>query len=435
MTLRIATCAAVALFAAGCGSDPASEAQLPAGGMEAVVNLPACAPDNGGLTLPDDLCALVVHEGVGPARHITVAPDGRVYVSLRDQRGTPGGIVGLRDTDGDGSLDETVRFGDRGGTGIAVRDGFLYFAPNDAVLRYRLPADGGLEPSDAPETIVAGFPEQRSHAAKTLAFGPDGAMWVNVGAPSNNCQNPDRQPNVRGQDPCPELELQAGVWRYDANETGQQHNVGSRWATGIRNAVALAFHPSDGTVYAVQHGRDQLDMWSGFEPADNTELPSEEFLRLERGADFGWPFCYHDPQRGRRVLAPEYGGDGEREDRCAGFAGPLTAYPAHWAPNDLLFYTGEHLPARYRGGAFIAWHGSWNRTPPQRGYKVTFQPMADGRPSGEWEVFADGFAGDEVLQSAGDARHRPMGLAEGPDGTLYIVDSQQGTIWRIMQRR
>jgi glucose/arabinose dehydrogenase len=426
------TCVALALFVSACRTEPASDS--PRTDTSRAISLPACAPDNGGLVLPDGFCALIVHEGVGPARHVAVAPDGRVYVALRDRRGETGGVVGLRDTDGDGSLDEVVRFGDRGGTGIAVHDGFLYFAPNDAVLRYRLPADGSLEPREAPETIVDGFPEQRSHAAKTLAFGDDGSLWVNVGAPSNACQNPDRQANVPGQDPCPELELQAGVWRYDAATPGQRHSAGARWATGVRNAVAVAYNPTDRALYAVQHGRDQLDMWSGFEPADNTELPSEEFIRLERGADFGWPYCYHDPARGRRVLAPEYGGDGERVGRCAEFAAPLTAYPAHWAPNDLLFYTGDHLPARYRGGAFIAWHGSWNRTPPQRGYKVTFQPMSAGRPSGEWEVFADGFAGAEPLQSSGDAEHRPMGLAQGPDGTLYVADSQRGTIWRIIYR-
>ncbi|CAN5623448.1 sorbosone dehydrogenase family protein [soil metagenome] len=432
MQIRIIAGFAMAV-ATGCGSTSQTGAAA-ADRSVSVAGLPACAPDNGGLTLPTGFCAAVVHEGVGPARHISVTPDGRVYVALRDVRGETGGIVGLRDTDGDGILDEMVRFGDRGGTGIAVRGEYLYFAPNTAVVRYRLPADGALEPQGSPETIVDGFPEQRGHAAKTLAFGDDGSLWVNVGGPSNACQEPDRQPGVRGQDPCPQLDLQAGVWRYQGGTPGQKHEAGARWATGIRNAVALAYNPADRGLYAVQHGRDQLDMWDAFEPAENTELPSEEFIRVEQGANFGWPYCYHDPGANRRVLAPEYGGDGVEVGRCAAFAQPLTAYPAHWAPNDLLFYSGGQFPQSYRGGAFIAWHGSWNRSPPQRGYKITFQPMTAGGTTGEWEVFADGFAGDEVLQSSGDARHRPMGLAEGPDGTLYVVDSKEGTIWRIIYR-
>lgn len=430
------------VLAAACGSPQpgrsAGDATEPAA---PAAQLPACDADNGGLTLPAGFCAFVAHPGVGPARHIAVAPNGDLYVALQVRGGQEaqteqGHIVGLRDSNGDGRLDESVRFGAVGGTGIAVQDGYLYFAPNDAVLRYRLPADGGLRPEGEPETIVHGFPQQRSHAAKTLAFDGQGTMWVNVGAPSNNCGNPDRQPGARGLDPCPELQWQAGVWRFDARRTGQHQRDGERWATGIRNAVALAFNPADGALYAVQHGRDQLDVVSQhFTAEQNAELPSEEFIRLPRGYDNGWPYCYHDPQLNRRVLAPEYGGDGRSVGRCGQYPDPLVAYPAHWAPNELLFYTGTHFPPRYRGGAFIAWHGSWNRAPaPQGGYQVTFQPMSDGRPAGDWEVFADGFAGRDVVPSPAEAEYRPMGLAQAPDGSLYIADSKQGRIWRVVYR-
>ena len=108
------------------------------------------------------------------------------------------------------------------------------------------------------------------------------------------------------------------------------------------------------------------------------------------------------------------------------------AYPAHWAPNDLLFYSGKNFPARYQDGAFIAFHGSWNRAPePQAGYKVVFQPMKDGKPSGAYEVFADGFAGEMKDNSPRNAQYRPVGLAVGPDGSLYVSDSQKGRVWRI----
>ncbi len=399
--------------------------------------LPECDADNGGLTLPEGFCALVAHAGVGPARHIAVASNGDVFVALRDLQDTPGGVVALRDSDADGRLDQMTRFGGTGGTGIAVHDGALYFAPNTMVLRYTLPQDGGLAPGVMPDTVVSGFPEQRAHAAKTLAFDGRGGLYVNVGAPSNACQVQDRQAGSPGRDPCPELDRHGGVWRFDAARTRQRQEDGTRYATGIRNAVAITWNERAGELYVVQHGRDMLNQMAPahFDAADNAEKPSEELLRVEQGANFGFPYCYHDPALDRRVLAPEYGGDGEQVGRCAQYPVPLVAYPAHWAPQELLFYEGQQFPERYRGGAFIAWHGSWNRAPlPQRGYKVTFQPMRDGRPAGDVEVFADDFAGVDSIPAPQAARYRPMGLATAPDGTLYIVESREGRIWRVVHR-
>jgi glucose/arabinose dehydrogenase len=444
---RLAVFIGLGAVLAGC-APPQPAPGAPAGGTVVLQapptptpRLPACDADNGGITLPAGFCALVAHQGVGPARHIAVAPNGDVYVALQGRRDAEsptqrGRVVGLRDTTGDGRLDEEVRFGPEGGTGIAVHDGYLYFAPNTYVVRWAL-SDRGLEPEGPMDTIVHGFPEQRSHAAKTLAFDGAGAMWVNVGAPSNACGVNDRQRGARGQDPCPELERAAGVWRFDANRLRQHQRDAERWASGLRNTMALAYHPGVGALFGVQHGRDQMDVVAPqhFSPQRNAQLPSEEFHRLDRGTAYAWPYCYHDPEQNRYVLAPEYGGDGRQVGRCDRFPAPLAAYPAHWAPQDLLLYSAEHFPARYRGGAFIAWHGSWNRAPePQRGFKVTFQPLANGRPSAEWEVFADGFAGREVIPSPGEARFRPMGLAQGPDGSLYIVESRQGRIWRVVYR-
>jgi glucose/arabinose dehydrogenase len=134
------------------------------------------------------------------------------------------------------------------------------------------------------------------------------------------------------------------------------------------------------------------------------------------------------------VLAPEYGGDGKKVGECAQKKGPVAVFPAHWAPNALAFYTGSMFPTTYRGGAFIAFHGSWNRAPePQDGYNVVFQPMADGRASGPYQVFADGFAGPR--KEPGLAAHRPAGVAVGPDGALYISDDQAGTVWRVSYSR
>lgn len=128
---------------------------------------------------------------------------------------------------------------------------------------------------------------------------------------------------------------------------------------------------------------------------------------------------------------PEYGGDGSKT-LDSNFIDPAAAYPAHMAPNGLLFYTGAMFPEKYKNGAFIAFHGSWNRSPePQAGYFVVFQPFKNGKPDGEWEVFADGFSGSPDSTASGHAVHRPCGLAQGPDGALYVTDDNKGTIFKI----
>jgi glucose/arabinose dehydrogenase len=393
----------------------------------------AFAPDNGGITLPPGFQAVVVADELGPARHLAVHANGDVYVALR-RPVKGGGIVALRDTDGDGKADVVERFGELGGTGIRIHDGYLYLAHVQGVVRYRL-RDDSLLPEDRAETVVGGFPDQRQHADKPIAFDESGGLYVNVGAPSNNCQEKDRTRESPGLDPCPELDRQAGIWRFSADHLSQtQKEDGEAFATGIRQAIAMAWNPTAKALYVVQHGRDQLDLWPQFfTEEENVELPAEELLLVEKGDDFGWPYCYYDHRIGKRVLAPEYGGDGEKEGRCAHFKQPILAFPAHWAPNDLLFYQGTHFPEQFRNGAFIAFHGSWNRSPmPQQGFNVVFVPFEGKEPTGEWEIFADGFAGQEEIQRVEDARYRPMGLAEGPDGSLYISDSVRGRIWRIM---
>jgi glucose/arabinose dehydrogenase len=390
---------------------------------------PPCDADNGGITLPRGFCALVIADSLGPARHLAVAPNGDVFVAIRNTRDTKGGIVALRDTTGDGRMDVRERFGDNGGSGIALRGTDLFFGTDDAVLRYDIPS-AGTRPAAAADTVVSQLATGRSHSAKTIAvLGND--LFVNIGSPSNSCQVQDRQPQSPGQDPCPDLETRAGIWRFDVRRAPQTQRDGERWATGIRNAVAITIDPSNGALWVAQHGRDQLvQNWPAhFDTTESAELPAEELFRVARGDDFGWPYCFYDGLAKRKVLAPEYGGDGQQVGRCATVKGPVAAMPAHWAPNGLLFYDGRQFPARFRGGAFIAFHGSWNRAPrPQAGYNVVFVPFPKGTP-GPREIFADGFAGDSV-QPAG-ARHRPVGLAAGPDGSLYISDDRGGRIWRV----
>ena len=152
---------------------------------------------------------------------------------------------------------------------------------------------------------------------------------------------------------------------------------------------------------------------------------------IKEGEDYGWPYTYYDHFKNKRMIAPEYGGDGKKVAK--GYADPIMGLPAHWAPNDILFYKGDLFPERYKKGAFVAFHGSTNRAPyPQAGYIVAFVPFKNGRPTGDLEVFADGFAGVETIELMADAKYRPMGLAEGPDGSLYISESKQGKIWRVV---
>ena len=194
---------------------------------------------------------------------------------------------------------------------------------------------------------------------------------------------------------------------------------------------------ADGHIFVTQHGRDQLHSnWPGLYQADEeATLPSEELLELKQGGDYGWPQCYYDPFQSKLVLAPEYGGDGGRKvGSCADKIAPIAAFPAHWAPDALAFYDGAQFPKEYRGGAFIAFHGSWNRAPlPQEGYRVVFVPFVGGSPHGAWQTFANGFAGSAQPQPT-TAPHRPAGLAVAPDGSLYIGDDVAGRIWRVVYK-
>jgi glucose/arabinose dehydrogenase len=396
----------------------------------------SCDPGNGGLTLPAGFCALVVSEGVGSARHLVVAPNGDIYVAIRNQPNAPGGIVALRDTNGDGRADVRERFGDSGGTGIALYNGHLYLSRDDAVVRFPLKA-GQLLPAGPMEMVVSGFPQQRVHPTKTLTFDNAGGLYVNIGNPSNACTEPD-QTKTNGLKPCAHQEQGGGVWRFDANRTGQVHGKdGQRYSSGLRQANAMRWHPAANALYLAQHGRNGLNRWTEYFTEDlNAETPAEELQRIDRGANHGFPYCYYDRLQGKRVLAPEYGGDGKAVGDCAKYPPPVAAFPAHWAPNDMLFYNGTQFDAKYRGGAFIAFHGSGSRAPlPQGGYNVVFQPMRDGKASGNYEVFADGFAGRTAIKVREEAAARPMGLAEGPDGSLYIVDSVKGKVWRVTNQR
>lgn len=415
-------------------------------------NLPPADPDNGGLLLPDGFEATVVIDSLGPARHLWVNDNGDIYVKAR--RSQPNGMLwALRDTDGDGKADVVKQFGafEAGGNfhnDVKIHNDYLYFSTNMEVLRYPMIPGELLPDTTSLEVIVTDDHDHgvHSHQTKPFIFDDDGYMLVPYGVPTDACQEPDRTPGVMGQDPCPDLEQHAGVWRFYADSLNQVQEesttndpdtnpTGVRIADGMRSIVGMDFNPVDGLPYAVVHGRDFLfRQWPEYYSRwDSAVLPAEEFVQLSEGRKYGWPFCYYDHMKGKRLLNPEYGGDGETVGRCTEFDDPHIGFPGHFAPNDIHFYQDNQFPEYYKNGAFVALHGSTIRNPySQAGYFVAFVPQTEDGLSKEWDAFANGFAQIDSIRNTRDASHRPMAFATGPAGSLYISDSVVGKIWRVM---
>lgn len=392
--------------------------------------------NNAGLKLPAGFGALVVADGLGRARHIAVTGKGDIYVKL-DRAKDGKGIIFLEDSNGDGKSDKQTGFGNFGGTGIYVKGDYLYASSNTDIYRYKLDADQKITDTQNPENIVTGLINRRQHESKSLVLDDAGNLYVNIGAYSNSCQEKDRTAGSMGMQPCPILDSAGGIWQFKADKAGQHYGDGVRYATGLRNVVGLDWNKQQNQLFVMQHGRDQLhDLFPAlFTEKQSADLPAECLYAVKQGSDCGWPYIYYDPYLKKKMLAPEYGGDGKKTggDNAED---PVVAFPAHMAPNGLLFYTGTQFPEKYRNGAFIAFHGSWNRSPEnQAGYYVVFVPFKNGKPSGNWEVFADGFAGAAAVKYPGDAQHRPCGLAQGPDGSLYVSDDVKGTIYRIVYKK
>jgi glucose/arabinose dehydrogenase len=375
------------------------------------------------MTLPSGFCATIFADQVGSARHIVVTPAGIVYTML-----SGGAVLALRDTNRDGRSDERASFGRGGNTGLFLRGNDLYADHGSYIARYHL-TPGTLLPATSIDTIVRGLPTG-GHGSRSIAIDPSDNLFIGVGSASNICEGSQR-------DPCGELPARAGVWKFTVNATGQPFSSSARFATGIRNAVGLAIHPTTGLLYVTQHGRDNLyqSYPALFTSADGAENPAEELLQVNQGDDFGWPYCYYDQRANKLVLGPEYGGNRSTVGRCSTAKAPVTAFPGHWAPNGLAFYTGNSFPEHYRNGAFVAFHGSWNRAPqPQAGYLVAFVPANGNSLAATYELFATGLAGSSTITSDNQAAHRPTGLAVDSSGALYITDDYRGRIWRVVYR-
>src|SRR6201996_5990017 len=404
-----------------------------------------CPTNDTGLKLPTGFCASIFAEGIGHTRHIAVAPDGVVYANTwsgeyfgNDKTHEGGFLVALQDKSGAGKADTIERFGEteqtggKGGTGIYIYNSAIYAEINDKIVKYAM-TPGSITPKGSAVTVVSGLPLGGDHPMHPFIITSDGSLLVDVASATNSCQAKNRTLKSPGDNPCKELETRGGIWRYDANKTNQVFTPADRYATGIRNGEGFAVDASSKRVFVTQHGRDQLHAnWPDlYKPEEEATLPSEELLLLKQGGDYGWPECYYDGMQHKLVLAPEYGGDGGKKvGICSSKIAPVAAFPAHWAPNGVVFYDQKQFPAHYRSGVFIAFHGSWDRAPyPQGGYNVVFQPLKGDRASGPCEIFADGFAA--AVTTPESAQHRPSGLALAPDGSLYISDDITGRIYHV----
>lgn len=432
---RIFVPALLALLALA-SSRPVSAAAAPA--------LPVPDPDDGAISLPPGFRALVfadnlvVGKRVGNSpeklRGLAVAPNGDVYA-----KGRYGLIWALRDTNGDGRADLINEFGPGdGGTHILFHEGWLYHSSRTAVYRYKY-TPGELVPTSPMETVVKDLPAEKDHDAKAFAFDAQGRLLVEVGSPYNVFSEGDRRKGAKGKSAAEITEFQktyGGFWRFETNRLNQTQADGTRFSTGHRHAMGLQFHPVSQQFFITQMGRDNLNVVAPeyYDELDNAERVSEVMHLLREGSDLGWPTTYWDPIKKARMLAPEYGGDNRTRVDDPKFDQPVVAFPAHWAPIQMARYDGTQFPAKYRGGMFVAFHGSWNRAPrSQAGYNVCFVPFdAKGLPTGRYEVFAWGFPGVEEFTSTRDARYRPAGVTDGPDGSLYIGETEKGRIWRVI---
>lgn len=335
------------------------------------------------LQLPAGFSISLFASDVPDARSLALGDKGTVFVSTR-ARGT---VYALVDTDLDGKSDNvyTIAKNLNSPNGVAFRDGALYVAEVSRVIRFDAIEENLKKP---PEPVVVNdtFPNDRHHGWKFIAFGPDGKLYVPVGAPCNIC--------------APDPDRYAVIMRMDADGTNLE-----TFARGIRNSVGFDWHPQTKTLWFNDHGRD----WMG------DDMPSDELNHAsEANLHFGYPYCHQGD-----TPDPEYGG----QRKCGEFTPPALKQGGHVAPNGLRFYTGEMFPPQYRNRIFIAQHGSWNRST-KNGYRIVSVAVEDGKV-GAYEPFVEGWVENE------NAWGRPVDVLVMPDGALLVSDDQAGVVYRI----
>ena len=338
------------------------------------------------LSVPQDFTISVFAEGLARARFLAVDPKGTLLLSLPHA----GRIVALPDGDRDGRADRVVTVADNLDLphGMVFHEGKLYVGLADRVVRFHY--DPRVLRATNPQVIVASLPCGGNHPYKTVTVGPDQRLYVSVGSSCNVCEERDRR--------------RAAILRYNLDGTGE-----TLVATGVRNAVGIAFNPATGRLWATINERD----WRG------DDLPPDYITEIAGGGFYGWPYCYVLQGRPHPDPDPPFA----RPERCVGMAIPTLEIQAHSAPIGLTFYTGSQFPAEYRGDLFVVYRGSWNRSVPT-GYKLVRVRMRAGQPQGI-EDFARGWLEE------GRVHGRPVDAAVGGDGSLYLTDQGSGRVYRI----
>lgn len=334
------------------------------------------------VNLPEGFRIAYYASDVPGARSLCRGERGTVFVGSREG----GSVHALIDSDGDQRADRVVRIGSglSSPNGVAFADGDLYVAEITRIIRYD-DIESRLNNPPAPVTVKSGMPSDRAHGWKFIAFGSDGKLYVPIGFPCNVC--PRREPY---------------------GTINRMNRDGSGWevfARGIRNTVGFDWHPQTGELWFTENGRD----WMG------DDQPPDELNRAPQARlDFGFPYCH-----GRGIPDPEHNGGRD----CAQFVAPEAELGPHVAALGMRFYTGSMFPQAWRGGIFIAEHGSWNRSTPI-GYRVMYVPVVNNRAT-DYRVFADGW-----LQG-GRAWGRPVDVLVMPDGALLVSDDARGCVYRV----
>ncbi|ODG99604.1 oxidoreductase [Nostoc sp. KVJ20] len=341
------------------------------------------------LQLPPGFEISVFAKDLGNPRNLAIAPNGTVYVTRREQ----GDVIALLGTNQDGRAKEirTVAKGLKFVNGITIHRNRLYFVTNTHLYAVDLRSDGT---EGKLETLISDLPDAGQHPNRTIAFGPDGMLYISVGSTCNACDEPNPEHATLLQ----------------AQPNGSNRSI---YAKGLRNTIGFAWHPQTRELWGLDHGSD----WRG------NDQPPEELNRIVKDGNYGWPFCWGD-RRPDVYLSAEPEGATKKE-YCAKTQPPVLTYTAHSAPLAMAFYTAKQFPQEYQGDVFATMRGSWNRNPPV-GYKVVRIRYENGKPV-KFEDFVTGFLTKDRTAQFG----RPVGLAISPDGSLLFTDDTNGVIYRV----